>query len=61
MPAAPLFVRGGQPVPPCEVEQFLLGHPAVAEAVVAGVDPIDLFRPRPATEDLRIPRQVRRS
>lgn len=138
MPAAPLIVRGGLAVPPREVEQVLLGHPAVAEAVVVGVpdrfwgevvgaavrlstplpsatadlsrycraflpsykvperwlftetlprtpdgevrraavtvrltvrptprlpmvDPIDLFRPRPATEDLRIPRQVRRS
>lgn len=138
MPAVPLIVRGGQTVPPREVEQVLLGHPAVAEAVVVGVpdrfwgevvgaavrlsaplpsaaadlsrycraflaryrvperwmfteelprtpdgkvrraavtarltvmpapqlplvDPIDLCRPRPATEDLRIPRQVRRS
>lgn len=138
MPAVPLIVRGGQTVPPREVEQVLLGHPAVAEAVVVGVpdrfwgeivgaavrlsaplpavaadlsrycraflaryrvperwmfaaelprtpdgkvrraavtarlavmpaprlplaDPINLCRPRPATEDLRIPRQVRRS
>lgn len=138
MPAAPLIVRGGLTVPPYEVEQVLLGHPAVADAIVVGVpdphwgqvvgaavclstslpsadaglsgycraflagykvperwlftealprtpdgevrlaavtvqlavrpapgipmvDPIDFFRPRPATEDLRIPRQVRRS
>ena len=138
MPAVPLIVRGGQTVPPREVELVLLGHPAVAEAVVVGVpdrfwgevvgaavrlsaplssaaadlsrycraflarykvperwtfteelphtpggkvcraavtarlsvlpapqlplvDPIDLVRPRPAIEDLRIPRQVRRS
>lgn len=138
MPAVPLIVRGGQTVPPREVELVLLGHPAVAEAVVVGVpdrfwgevvgaavrlsaplsstaadlsrycraflarykvperwifteelphtaggkacraavtarlsvlaapqpplvDPIDLIRPRPAIEDLRIPRQVRRS
>ena len=138
MPAVPLIVRGGQTVPPHEVEQVLLGHPAVAEAAVVGVpdrfwgevvgaairlsaplpsaaadlsrycrafldrykvperwiftgelprtpggkvrraavtarlaalsgprfplvDAIDLFRPRPAVEDLRIPRQVRRS
>ncbi|HEX7161577.1 MAG TPA: hypothetical protein VF223_10130 [Trebonia sp.] len=138
MPAVPPIVRGGQTVLPHEVEQVLLGHPAVAEAVVVGVpdrfwgeivgaavrlsaplpsaaadlsrycraflaryrvperwvfteelprtpdgkvrraavtarfavmsapqlplvDPIDLFRPRPATEDLRTPRQVRRS
>jgi acyl-CoA synthetase (AMP-forming)/AMP-acid ligase II len=37
MPAVPLIVRGGQTVPPREVEQVLLGHPAVAEAVVVGV------------------------
>jgi acyl-CoA synthetase (AMP-forming)/AMP-acid ligase II len=138
MPEVPLIVRGGQSVLPHEVEQVLLGHPAVAEAVVVGVpdrfwgevvgaairlsaplpaaaadlsrycraflprykvperwlfteelprtqngkvrravvtaqlavlpgpglpavDPIDFFRPRLATEDLRIPRQVRRS
>jgi len=138
MSAAPLIVRGGLAIAPREVEQVLLGHPAVAEAVVAGVpdrfwgeivgaavrlsvplpsaavelsrycrallarykvperwlfaaalpctpdgkvsraavtgqlavlpgpqlpmvDPIDLVRPRPATEDLRIPRQTRRS
>lgn len=138
MPEVPLIVRGGLAVPPHEVEQVLLGHPAVAEAVVIGVpdrfwgevvgaavclsaplpsaaadlsrycraflprykvperwlfteelprtqngkvrraavtaqltvlpapglplaDPIDFFRPRLATEDLRIPRQVRRS
>ena len=138
MPEVPLIVRGGLAVSPREVEQVLLGHPAVAEAVVVGVpdrflgevagaavrlsaplpsaaaelsrycraflahykvperwlltgelprtrsgkvrramvtaqlavlpgpglpvvDPIDFFRPRLATEDLRIPRQVRRS
>lgn len=138
MPEVPLIVRGGLAVPPREVEQVLLSHPAVAEAVVVGlpdrfwgevvgaavrlsaplpsaaaelsrycraflirykvperwlfteelprtengkvrravvttqlavrpapglplVDPIDFFRPRLATEDLRIPRQVRRS
>jgi fatty-acyl-CoA synthase len=138
MPAAPLIVRGGLAVTPREVEQVLLGHPAVADAVVVGVpdpvwgevvgaavrlsaplppaaaslarycraflagykvperwlftaalpctpegkvrrkavaarlavlpaprlpmvDPIDIFRPRPAIEDLRIPRLVRRS
>ena len=138
MPGVPLIVHGGLTVPPCEVEQVLLSHPAVAEAVVVGVpdrisgevvgaavrlsaplssaatdlsrycrgflagykvperwlftealprtpdgefrraavtvqlavlpapripmvDPIDFFRPRLATEDLRIPRQVRRS
>jgi acyl-CoA synthetase (AMP-forming)/AMP-acid ligase II len=138
MPEVPLIVRGGMSVLPREVEQVLLGHPAVAEAVVIGVpdrfwgevvgaavrlsaplpaaaadlsrycraflarykvperwlfteelprtqngkvrravvtaqlavlpgpglpavDPIDIFRPRLATEDLRIPRQVRRS
>lgn len=138
---APLIIRGGLIVSPREVEQVLLGHPAVAEAAVVGVpdhvwgevvgaavrlsaplpsaaadlsaycrtaiagykvperwlftsalpstedgkvcretvtgqftvvpvpgarrlpmvDPADLFRPRPAAEDLRIPRQVRRS
>lgn len=141
MPEAPLIVRGGRVIPPREVERVLLGHPAVAEAVVVGVpdrllgelvgaavrlsaplpasaaglaaycrgflagyqvperwlftgelprtpdgevsraavrarlavtaphgmakfalvDPADLFRPRRATEDLRIPRQQRRS
>jgi fatty-acyl-CoA synthase len=138
MPGVPLIVRGGLTVPPREVEQVLLSHPAVAAATVVGVpdrlwgeivgaavclsaplpsaaadlsrycraflpgykvperwlftealprtpdgkvrraavtvqlavlpapripmvDPIDFFRPRLATEDLRIPRQVRRS
>jgi len=32
-----MIVRGGRPVPPHEVEQALLSHPAVAEAVVVGV------------------------
>jgi fatty-acyl-CoA synthase len=37
MPEAPLIVRGGQAVPPHEVEQVLLSHPAVAEVAVVGV------------------------
>jgi acyl-CoA synthetase (AMP-forming)/AMP-acid ligase II len=37
MPETPLIVRGGLPVSPREVEQVLLGHPAVAAAVVVGV------------------------
>ena len=37
MSEAPLIVRGGRPVPPHEVEQALLSHPAVAEAAVVGV------------------------
>lgn len=37
MPAAPQIVRGGLVVSPHEVEQVLLGHPAVAEVVVTGV------------------------
>jgi len=37
MPEAPLIIRGGRPVPPHEVEQALLRHPAVAEAAVVGV------------------------
>lgn len=28
---------------------------------LAAVHPLDLFRPRPAIEDLRVPQQVRRS
>src|SRR5882672_9299530 len=35
--------------------------PGTAAARMATVDPADLFRPRPAIEDLRIPRQLRRS
>jgi fatty-acyl-CoA synthase len=138
MSDAPLIVRGGRAVPPHDVEQVLLSHPAVAEVAVVGVpnrwwgeivgaavrlsarlpsaaadltaycraiiagyqvperwlfvgalprtpdgevcrttvtaqlavvraaklalvDPVDLFRPRPAIEDLRIPQQIRRS
>jgi AMP-binding enzyme C-terminal domain len=37
MPEAPLIIRGGQTVPPLEVERILLSHPAVAEAAVVGV------------------------
>lgn len=37
MPEVPLIIRGGQAVPPQEVEQVLLGHPAVAELAVVGV------------------------
>jgi acyl-coenzyme A synthetase/AMP-(fatty) acid ligase len=37
MPESPLIVRGGRTVPPHEVEQALLSHPAVAEAAVVGV------------------------
>jgi AMP-binding enzyme C-terminal domain len=33
----PLIIRGGQAVPPREVERILLSHPAVAEAAVAGI------------------------
>ena len=41
MPEAPLIIRGGRAVPPHEVEQALLSHPAVAEAAVVGVpDPV---------------------
>jgi hypothetical protein len=32
-----------------------------AAARLAAVSPLDSFRPRPATEDLAIPEQVRRS
>ena len=32
-----------------------------AAARLAAVSPLDSFRPRPATEDLAIPAQVRRS
>jgi acyl-CoA synthetase (AMP-forming)/AMP-acid ligase II len=141
MPEAPRIIRAGRVVPPRKVERVLLGHPAVAEAVVVGVpdrflgeivgaavrlsaplpsaaadlarycrgflagyqvperwlftgalprtrggavrrttvaaqltvtaspgmfglalvDPVDIFRPRPAVEDLRIPPQARRT
>jgi AMP-binding enzyme C-terminal domain len=37
MPEAPLITRDGHAVPPQEVEQVLLGHPAVAEVAVVGV------------------------
>jgi acyl-coenzyme A synthetase/AMP-(fatty) acid ligase len=37
MSEAPLIFRGGRPVPPHEVEQALLSHPAVAEAAVVGI------------------------
>jgi AMP-binding enzyme C-terminal domain len=41
MQEAPLIIRGGQAVPPLEVERILLSHPAVAEAAVVGIP--DLF------------------
>jgi hypothetical protein len=37
MPEVPLIVRGGQAVPPVEVERILLSHPGVAEAAVIGL------------------------
>jgi hypothetical protein len=37
MPEAPLIIRGGQAVPPLEVERTLLTHPAVAEVAVVGI------------------------
>src|SRR6202000_1368959 len=37
MPEAPLIIRDGHAIPPREVEQILLGHPAVAEVAVIGV------------------------
>ena len=37
MPEAPLIIRDGHAVPPRDVEQVLLGHPAVAEVAVVGV------------------------
>ena len=37
MPEAPLIIRDGHAIPPREVEQVLLGHPAVAEVAVVGV------------------------
>lgn len=37
MPETSLIVRGGRAIPPCEVEQVLLSHPAVAEVAVVGV------------------------
>lgn len=41
MQEGPLIIRGGQAVPPAEVERILLSHPAVAEAAVVGIP--DLF------------------
>jgi acyl-CoA synthetase (AMP-forming)/AMP-acid ligase II len=41
MPKQPLIICGGQAVTPRDVEEVLLSHPAVAEAVVIGVpDPL---------------------
>jgi hypothetical protein len=37
MREAPLIIRGGQAVPPLEVERTLLSHPAVAEVAVVGI------------------------
>jgi len=37
MPEVPLIIRGGQAVPPLEVERILLSHPGVAEAAVIGL------------------------
>jgi long-chain acyl-CoA synthetase len=37
MSEVPLIIRGGQAVPPREVERVLLSHPAVTEAAVVGL------------------------
>jgi hypothetical protein len=45
--------------PPKPVPPVVLNGTAAAR--LAAVSPLDSFRPRPATEDLAIPEQVRRS
>src|SRR5256885_13342564 len=41
--ASELVIRGGEDIHPPEVEETLLGHPAIAEAAVGGA-PHPLFR-----------------
>lgn len=55
MPEAPLIIRGDQAVPPEEVEQVLLGHPAVAEVVVVGVPDRSLHEVVAAAIRLSVP------
>jgi AMP-binding enzyme C-terminal domain len=52
MPEAPLIIRGGQAVPPLEVERILLSHPGVAEAAVIGIP--DLFWDEIVTAAVRL-------
>ena len=59
MPDAP-FDHPGPDQPPEAAESPVVLN-GTATARVAAVSPLDSFRPRPATEDLRIPGQVRRS
>ena len=59
MPDAP-FDHPGHDQPP-EAAQSPVVLNGTATARVAAVSPLDSFRPRPATEDIAIPEQVRRS
>lgn len=58
MPEAP-FDHPGHDGPPESAPPVVLNGTAAAR--LAAVSPLDSFRPRPATEDLAIPEQVRRS
>jgi hypothetical protein len=59
MPEAPFDHRAHDGSPEAAQPPVVL-HGTVT-ARVAAVSPLDSLRPRPATEDLRIPEQVRRS
>jgi hypothetical protein len=58
MPEAPLDPPAHDGAPKSAPPVVLHG---TAAARLAAVSPLDSFRPRPATEDLAIPEQVRRS
>jgi hypothetical protein len=58
MPEAP-FDPPGHDGPPKAAPPVVLHGTAAAR--LAAVSPLDSFRPRPATEDLAIPEQARRS
>jgi hypothetical protein len=57
MPEAP-FDHPGHDGPPKSAPPVVLYGTAAAR--LAAVSPLDSFRPRPATEDLAIPEQMRR-
>jgi hypothetical protein len=59
MPEAP-FGHPGDDGPPKAAQSPVVIY-GTASARLPAVSPLDSFRPRPATEDLRIPEQVRRS
>jgi hypothetical protein len=59
MPEAPFGHPADDGAPKAAQPPVVIDGTAIAR--LPAVSPLDSFRPRPATEDLRIPEQVRRS